>query len=225
MANNDYIPAPDAKFDIFQTDFVSTVTDNATNWGITTDELTSLAGAQDPWNKTWDVAKNKDNRTATQIKAKDEARKNYMAFLRPFIQTRIQLNPLLTAADKMLCGIKPRDTVRTRIPAPTATPQLTVVNGPGSGMTLYFNPPKGETGSSTRGKPRGVMGLIVAMQTDGTVPASPEACNVRLVLSRSPKRFSFPPEDVGKKMYYFGCWVNSKGEQGPWTLMQQFIVT
>ncbi len=225
MATNDVLPSQDAKFDNFQSNLIDVVSTNATAWGITAPEVAALTGAQTPWTSTWAVAKVKTNRTTAQIKAKDDARKAFALVLRPFIQTRIQLNPLLTDADKLTCGIKPRDTVRTRIPAPTATPQLTFVNGPGNGMSLYFNPPKGEDGSSTRGKPKGVAAVKLAIQMGGDPPKSPEDCKNSVTLTRSPKRFSSEPGKAGQPVYAFGCWVNAKGEEGPWSSLVQGIMT
>lgn len=225
MASNDILPNQDAKFDNFQSNLVSIVTTNATAWGITTGEIDALTDAQTPWTDTWLVAKVKTNRTSAQIKAKDDARKAYSAVLRPFIQTRIQLNPLLTDADKLTCGIKPRDTVRTRIPAPNATPQITLLNGAGNSMSLYFSPPRGEDGSSSRGKPKGVAAIKLAVQMGGDAPNSPEDCRNTLTLTRSPKRFSSDPGKAGQSIYVFGCWLNAKGEEGPWSSLVQGIMT
>lgn len=225
MNNSQNIPSKDSLFDNFQTDLVTAVTDNATAWGITTGELTALTAAQTPWTGTWAIAKNKDNRTSAQVLAKITARKNYEAVLRPFIQTRIQGNPLMTAADKLLCGIKPRDTVRTRIPVPTGTPLITIVNEAGNSVVIYFHPPQGEPGSTLRGKPKGVTGMVIAIATDVTEPPkNPDECNNREILTRSPKRYTFDPGARGKTVYFFACWVNAKGEQGPWTNLQQFTI-
>lgn len=229
MNKSDYLPSQDAKFDIFQDDLIGTVSAHVVAWGITPTEIAALTAAQTPWEAAWSVAKNKDNRTRAQITAKKLARKNYTGVLRPFIQTRIQRNPLLTADDIVLCGLKPRDTVRTRIPAPTGTPEITVMNGPGNTVTMYFKSPQGTDGSSQRGKPKGVAALLlVFLRSSGPMPmppVNPQQCPERVLVSRSPKRFTFEPEDIGQRVYFFACWVNAKGEQGPWTDVQTFLIS
>lgn len=225
MANNsDVFPSQDAKFDDFQIDFADTVTTNAVAWGINAGEITSLTTAQSPWTDTWAVARNKDNRTRSQINAKVTARHSYEAFLRPFIQVRIQGNPLMTDADRLACGVKPRDKVRTRVPVPSGVPELTALPGTGNSMVLYFNPPKAGDGSTQRGKPKGVSGMLLAAQFGGTEPKGPDECTYRIILTRSPKRISFDPSQAGQTIYFFGCWINAKGEQGTWTTVSKFIV-
>lgn len=222
--SSQYIPAQDAKFDDFQIDFVTVVTANAVAWGIGAAELVPVTAAQTVWTAAWAVAKNKDNRTIAQITAKKLARKNYEAVMRPFIQTRIYRNPLMSNADLLLCGIRPHDSVRTPVPKPAGVPEITVVNRPGNTVSVYFNPPKGEDGSTLRGKPKGVTGLLVVYQMGGNPPTSPKQCSSSATLTRSPKRIVFQPDEAGQRIYLFGCWVNGKGEQGSWTSLNQFLI-
>lgn len=223
--NNDVLPSQDAKFDTFQLDFVNTVSINQIAWGITTDEITVLTNAQGFWKTAWQVARNYKNRTTAQVTAKIEARKGYAKVLRPFIKTRIYGNALLTAQDIENCGLKPHKTTRTPIGRPTGTPMVTALADAGNGMRFYFSPPKAEDGSTRRGKPKGVTGIKVVLQVGGEPPKGPEVCTISYQVSRSPRRFSFNPEQIGTRVYLFACWLNSKGEQGPWTTLQQFIIS
>ena len=224
MSNSKYIPYQDSKFDGFQVDFIAAVTANAATWGISVTELTPLTAAQAVWTPAWAVAKNKDNRTKAQIAVKTQARKDYEAVLRPFIQTRIYRNPVMSNADLLLCGVRPHSSGRTPVPQPVSVPEITVVNRFGNAVSVYFNPPKGEDGSTQRGKPKGVSGMLVVYQMGGTPPANPKQCSSNATLTRSPKRISFQPDEAGQRVYLFGCWVNAKGEQGPWTELNQFLI-
>lgn len=222
MENN--IPSRDSDFNDFQDSFITVITANMVAWGFVAAELALLTAAQSIWVAAWVLAKNKDNRTRAQINAKTAARKGYTGVLRPFIQDRIYRNSLMTDENRLECGIKPHDKKRTPITQPTGTPEIKVLAGPGNAVRVYFAPPKAGDGSKLRGKPKGVSGMVVAFQKGGTPPANPEVCTKFDILSRSPKHVTFSPDEVGQRVYLFGCWVNSKGDRGPWTDLQSFMV-
>lgn len=227
--NNNNIPGSDSKFDDFQSNFISTVSTNQVAWGLTPIEIAELTGLQAPWTAIWLITKNPDNRTRAQVNAKVLARKNLTVALRSFIRYRIYGNPLMTDADRLLCGVKPYDSVRTPVPVPNSVPVLSMVNKGTNEMALYFNQPKGEDGSSRRGKPKGAIACIIAVlrgSYPGPTPPPPTPDNFpeRHILTRSPKKFINDPGSAGQTMYIFACWVNGKGEQGPWTDLNTFII-
>ena len=50
-------------------------------------------------------------------------------------------------------------------------------------------------------------------------PASAEACTLFKTMSRTPITMSFTAAQSGQRLYGFGCWVNTKDQQGPWSEM------
>lgn len=120
MATQEPLPSADGEFDTLQVIIVTAVTANATAWSIPTAEITKVTTAQAPWTSTWAIAKDKQNSTSAQKKAKDLARAAYEKVLRPFIQKWIFLNETMDASDVEECGLKPRDTSHTPATKPLA---------------------------------------------------------------------------------------------------------
>ena len=113
MAKFDVIPDSDSDFDTLQAILVAAVILNAAGWNIPPTEITKLTDKQTIWAAAWLIAKDKQNSTSAQKKAKDLARKNYEKVLRPFIQKWIYRNESMDAAAVEECGLKPRDTGHT----------------------------------------------------------------------------------------------------------------
>ena len=119
MAHTHPLPAGDSEFDTLQAILVAAVSTNAVDWDILAAEITKLTDKQTIWAAAWLIAKDKQNSTSAQKKAKDLARKNYEKVLRPFIQKWIYRNEAMDDSDVEQCGLKPRDTTHTPATKPT----------------------------------------------------------------------------------------------------------
>ena len=128
MATQEPLPAPDSDFDILQGILVAAVIAHAAAWNIPAAEITKLTDKQTIWAAAWLIAKDKQNSTSAQKKAKDLARKAYQKVLRPFIQKWIYRNESMDAAAVEECGLKPRETGHTPATIP-AQPVVTVKRG------------------------------------------------------------------------------------------------
>lgn len=64
---SDYIPRRDTDFDDFQDVFMLVLVAQAAAWGVPPGVVTNLQMQQTSWVNIWNVAKNKKNRTATQV--------------------------------------------------------------------------------------------------------------------------------------------------------------
>jgi hypothetical protein len=115
----DVIPEADQDFDTLQGILVSKVTANKPAWEIPDAEITKLTDKQTVWATAWLIAKDKQNSTSAQKKAKDLARKGYEKVLRPFIQKWIYRNDLMDDAAAEQCGLRPRDSTQTPSTKPT----------------------------------------------------------------------------------------------------------
>ena len=128
MANQDPIPATDSDFDTLQAIIVAAVVLNAAGWDIPLTAITKVTDKQTIWAAAWAIAKDKQNSTSAQKKAKDLARAAYEKVLRTFIQKWIYRNDSMDAADIEECGLKPHDTTHTPVPKPLL-PEVTVERG------------------------------------------------------------------------------------------------
>ena len=109
MSSIDVLPAPDHEFDTLQGILVAAVTLKLIPWDIPATELAKLTAKKTIWDAIWLIAKDKQNSTSAQKKAKDVARAGYSKVLRPFIQKWIYRNENMDDSDIETCGLKPRD--------------------------------------------------------------------------------------------------------------------
>ena len=223
MGTIDLIPRPDNKFDTFQDVLVAAVSANAVAWGIPAGDVTALTTQQTLWAAAWNIAKDKQNSTTAQRKAKDLARVNYEAVLRPFIQKWIYRNALMDDAAVEQCGLKPRDKTRTPAPVPETIPMVEIMLVPGNMFHIVFRQQLDEPGSTRRGKPAGVAYCEFAFVI-GDEPKSPNDCTKTFRASRSPIKMPAQAGAGGQKLWFYARWINTRGKEGPWTTLDSFTI-
>ena len=217
MAAHDVIPPGDSEFDIFQDDVFTTLTANAAAWNIPPTTLADLAAQQAIWTPAWNKAKDKGNRSRQDVEQKNTARGGYEPVLRNVIQQYVQNNTLVPDDARVSMGIRPRDTVRTRVPVPDTVPQLDILPGNGNVLRVNFRQQPGAPGTGSRGKPDGVERCNLRYKMGGTAPASVNDCPLAASGTRSPITLSFSGSDAGLRIYVYGQWENTRAEGGPWT--------
>jgi hypothetical protein len=82
---SDYIPLSDAEFDVWQNNRLAIATDNLAAWAIPAADLDAVKTLQAVWANAWAKANNRQNRTAAEVKAKDDAGDNLKQALRSFV--------------------------------------------------------------------------------------------------------------------------------------------
>ncbi|HEY5592116.1 MAG TPA: hypothetical protein VIK55_14010, partial [Paludibacter sp.] len=93
---SDYIPKSDADMNVWQGNMVEIVETNLIAWGILTEDFTVLKAKQSTWTTDYAKASNKQNRTAADVLAKDEAYNNYVGVIRPFVAQWLANNNKVT---------------------------------------------------------------------------------------------------------------------------------
>ena len=73
----DYIPQNDADMNVWQGNLVEIIEPNLTAWGILAEDFATLKSKKTVWDTTYAKASNKQNRTAADVLAKDEAANDY----------------------------------------------------------------------------------------------------------------------------------------------------
>jgi len=217
MANQDYIPAGDAEFDQFQEEIYTTATAKKAGWKIPDDDLTALKTPHDDWVAAYTVAKDPDDRTRAQVRAKDDAREVYEPLLRQFIQRDLIRNSLVTNADLTSLALKRPDGTKTKVPKPTTVPDIQVTTGPGNTVKVGFRQAMQEKGVKSRGKPDGVARVRIKYKVGTPVPQSYKDCTDSVDASRSPATVSFSPDQAGQRVYFFAAWVNTTNQEGNYT--------
>jgi hypothetical protein len=82
-----------------------------------------------------------------------------------------------------------------------------------------------ETTPNSKAKPDGVMGCEIWVKVGDPAPTDPEQLQFLGTDTRTPYVAEYSGEDAGKVAHYMLRWVNTKGEQGPWSQTVSATIT
>ena len=221
MSNSDYVPGSDAEFDIWQECLVDNAEQNKTLWGISEDGLTKVKSLQTNWVSAFSKASNKQNRTAANVTAKDDARYDYEKAIRPFVAQWLSNNEKVTDSDRTRMGLTVKTGTRTLTPAPTTSPVGTIDFSVRLQHTIrYYD----EASAHSNAKPAGVHGCEIYMKVDGDAPKDASELTYVATCTAAPYTVKFDGSKSGKTVYYWLRWVNTRGECGPWSVTLSAMV-
>lgn len=209
---NDYIPQSDANFNVWQGNLYEIIQSNYTLWGISEEDIATMTKLKNTWDATYKVASNKQNRTRADVQAKDDAGVTYIKFLRGFVAQWLSNNSKVPNSERERMGLTIRNNSRTPIGIPISSPQGSVDFSSRLQHTLHI---VDELTPNSKAKPAGVHGCEIWMKM-GEAPKSASELTYLVTHTRSTYLQSFDGSDVGKTAHYWLCWVNSRGERGPW---------
>lgn len=213
-----YLPASDAAFDAWLTNFSTLLTAAPATYGLTAPNAVTVAAERTAFHNAYVAAIDPGTRTSVTIAAKDSARASAEAVVRPFA-TNISQNAGVLDSDKTDIGVTVRKTVPTPVPPPLTSPVLVLVAATPLAHNLrYYD----TTTPTSKKKPAGVTTLEIARAV-GTVPAvDPAQASFYGLWTKSPNVSTFLAGDVGKVATYFGRWRTTGGpggasQVGPWS--------
>lgn len=219
--SNDYIPAPDADFDLWATNFSTLLTASPATYGLVAGDATAVAGVYNTWHTAYLAAINPATRTPVTVQAKDDARVAALAVIRPYA-VQISLNAGVNASDKIAIGVNPRTSTPTPIPEPATAPVIAVIMATPLQHTLAYHD---ETQPETvKAKPNGVQFCEVHCVVSATAVIDQALIPIKKMVTKSPFTIDFDSADVGKSAYYAARWINANGLFGPWSAIANFTV-
>jgi hypothetical protein len=216
MSNSDYVPAPDVEFNVWQANLITLVQANTTSWGILLADVTALVALQTTWNTAFTKANNKQNRTSADVQAKDDARKVFEKSLRNFVGQWLARNAKVTDSDRERMGLTVRSTIHYPVPVPETSPLGKVDFSFRGQHYVYF---VDDAPGAGKGKPAGVHGCEVWAKV-----GEESSFSFLGTATSSPYQVKYADADFHKVVSYRLRWVNSKGEQGPWSAIFTAIV-
>lgn len=213
-----YIPPQDAQFDAWLTNFSTLLTAAPTTYGLVAGDAVIVAATVAAWSPAYAAAINPATRTPVTVAAKDAARANAEATVRPYA-TQISRNAGVTNGDKTAIGVNLPNTARTPVPPPTTQPALSLDSSIHFQVSIrYYD----TTTPTTKAKPAGVIGLEL-VRVIGTAPSVDPTAGVAYgVLTKSPAVIGHTAPEVGKFCTFFGRWTTLSGpggqaQSGPWS--------
>jgi hypothetical protein len=215
---SDYIPKRDSELVPWSANFTAKVAANSSSWSIPTNEVIALQTANTAF-ATLHAQADSPARTAVIVAEKNTARKALKAKIREMAGFRLK-NPVITDAERISLGLHVRDASYTTVPVPTSRPEIDINVLDFRRLKVLFR----DMGSSSRAKPYGVNGAVIAYAVLDATPADQNALTRSLLATRTPHTLEFSEEERGKTVYVAICWQNEKGQKGPWSEIENAIV-
>lgn len=169
------------------------------------------------WNEIFPQSQNSNTKTKTIIQIKDGAKEELMTALRA-VYADIPAS-IWTLEDRNTLNMPERSTSKTPAPVPTTVPIGQVNTSRRLEHTISFT---NEDGSSA--KPFGVHGCQIWYKI-GTPAVDPSELSFMFTDTSSPHIHQFSGEHVGKNVYYWLRWENTRGETGPWSDVVMATIT
>ena len=215
---SDYIPKKDAELVPWSANFTAGVADNAGAWDIPGNEVSELQTANTAF-ATLQAKADSPAKTTVIVAEKNAARKTLETRIRELVGFRLK-NPVITDAQRIALGLHVRDTTYTTVSVPKTRPELDIDVVDFRRLKASFH----DMGSSSKAKPYGTVGAVIAYAVLDAPPADPDALTRTLLATRTPHILEFTEEERGKTVYVAICWQNEKGERGPWSEIESAIV-
>lgn len=205
-----YIPAADAAFAAFATNFADLVTADPAAYGETAGSALVVQDAVDDFNAAYTLATNPATRTTPVIADKDDAKAIAIARIRPMAM-RINALSTVTNEQRESLGITVRKTTKTPVPAPVTAPVLSIVDVKVGLNTLSIR--DSETPTS-KAKPYGVTKAQIFRAVGDVAAVDPASASFFAETTKTPAFLSTEGVESGKIVTYFARWGTRSGPTG-----------
>jgi hypothetical protein len=217
MPKNGVFPSKETDLNIYFNVVVPYLLENRIRLLISQANQDLISLKLEAWNEIFPQSQNSNTKTKTIIQIKDGAKEELMTALRA-VYADIPAS-IWTLEDRNTLNVHERSTTRTPAPVPTTVPIGQVNTSRRLEHTISFT---NEDGSSA--KPFGVHGCQIWYKI-GTPAVDPSELSFMFTDTSSPHIHQFNGEHVGKNVYYWLRWENTRGETGPWSDVVMATIT
>lgn len=209
-----YIPPEDANALLWMQAFASGLTANPALYGLTAADAAAIQNAVDAYDSALTVANNPGTRTTVTVNDKNTSRNSAEQICRQFAM-QIKHNDGISDADKIAIGVRPINSEREPIDAPTTSPLLNVIAATPGAHTVRFSDTMTPDSAA---KPFGAANLQLFVAIDDAEESDPGKAQFIGAYTRNPIGVDFSAADEGKEATYFARWASRRGDVGPWSL-------
>lgn len=219
-----YLPARDADFATWLANFDALLTATPTAFGLDAADAANVAPVAAAFAVDYPISQDPATRTPVTVAAKDAARANAEAVVRPYASS-ISRNPNVLDADKTAIGVTVPSVTPTPIPAPVDAPELGIeAMTPGTGKFTYKT-----IGAVGKSKPFGAIGVEIRTAIGVAHTVDPNAATYVGDYTKSPFRINFQALDQGKLLTVFARFKTRSGpagvaQTGPWSAPLQTVI-
>lgn len=204
--NIPYVPRRDSDLAAWATNFSTLLTAAPATYGQTSGTAAAVAAVVATFIADYSAVTSPSTRTPAAVQAKDTAKVNMLATVRP-VAVNISLNPAVLTSDKIAIGVNPRTSSPTPITPPTTYPIITIQGG--ANLQLYVRYRDSAASVSVKSKPYGVASVHLAYKVSATPITDPAMLDQTAVLTKSPFLLNF---SAGGQCYLAGYYVMKNGK-------------
>lgn len=214
----DYLPGGSAELAAFVENLYAKVSAAPGNYGLTAADMTALDTMKSAFKTVLGDYDEKRIASGVARILKDDTKDALEVMVRAFVKT-IQANPTTTNEMRGGLQINIPDTTHTPIPAPDELPVVAIDTLVPQRHRIVFS------GETSRAKPKGVRALEIWMKLGGDATGNEADYQFLAQDTDSPYIKQFVAADSGKQAHYLFCWVNSKGDRGPWKMASATVTS
>lgn len=155
-------------------------------------------------------------------RAKRQAKDDRLEAVEDILQEfngRVQAHPALTDEIRTKCGLPIYDAFKSLAVAPAEMPVVSIDTSTPLVHLIKFSREGG------RGKPEGVKEIEFYFKLGGEATGNAEDYRYIGRDTESPYAKNFDAADSGKQAHYLCCWLNSRGERGPWKMISATVTS
>jgi hypothetical protein len=205
----DYLPRTDAALLAYSANYSTLMTAAPTTYGCTAAMATQLATLQSAYAAALEAATNPATRGGSTIFAKDQARRDLVAYIRQLTRT-VQGTATVTDQQKYDLGVTVHTGTVSPIPVPSQSPTLVVKSTNLNVVRIELRTTTGP-GVTKRGKPPGVAGAAIFSFVGATPPADTAAWTFQGNTTRTVVDVAFDPGITpGAKVWLCAFWFNPR---------------
>ena len=240
LSQRSFIPASDAAFDAWFTEFNGTVQESAfTTFNGTTAMQGSISTLHANWAAAFLDYEDKSARSPAVVEAKNVAKANALIGIRSVAKviTALIVNLVKTGVKTVEAGVAELMALGLTVPAslnPTGTdtrkkrqvpkfPPIIEVTSDAAGQLIlsyengeHLNPGENEL-SRKKIKPRGVTGIEFMLRFPSIPEGSAVSNVITKVLSRTPDRMTLPEAYKGRPVHVIGRYVGTGSDASSWS--------
>lgn len=216
-----YIPSTDSEYADWLGNFSTQITATPNVYGLVAGDAVVIAAQNTAFQAAYAVSITPATRTSVTVAAKDIAKTNSLAIVRPYA-IRISLNAAVLVSNKVSVGVNPRTSIPTPIPAPTSVPVLSLTSSTFLQSVLRYRDDAAP--ATSRAKPFGATAIQIFGVTSAAVVSNPDTLPLISMHTKVPVRLQWDSSDRGKTAYIAARWITRTGEVGPWSDILNVVV-
>jgi hypothetical protein len=214
MANKSFVPAKDAQFKNWLSNFVTVASGSPADYGFTPAQITAITALATEFDNVYTARLEAKNNAKVATDAKNKARRDAAENAR-LLARLVQANPNVTDAQKTALGVTVPKSGKTPVPVPATQPIGRVDDIEEMMHIMRIS----DSATNKAAKPDGVDGTEIWMKivdAGAPQPIDPDELAFVGFATGSKVTRSFEAEDVGKTAIYRLRYTNTKGQHGPW---------